>query len=273
MDEPRAHRGRLGSAGVVLGVIVQRRVTNRPRWSREAAPGDLVDFVEPGVAGNGVPGLPARAGLGAPAPVHRLFGVYEAVSGCGIQYAEESWPGPDGWCEIRPPAKVLSTAEPANALDLAVAFAGACLDAGLHPVIAVLDPVAGGPSRVAVVVRVSGDWGAPGIGSAGGTGGGSAGGVLLSTPEWPGGLRTLVDEPGAFVAIDVTRIAAGWDVPGGADPAPFEVAVVAGAALLADQTLRWGVGIDIGRAYDPRDWPPSPHGGPRTTPTTPWATG
>jgi hypothetical protein len=245
----RAARGRLGSARVVLGVNVQGRVTNRPRWSR-ATPDELVTFVEPGVAGNAVPRLPARAGLGAPPPLHRLFGVYEAVCACRIPYADEPWPDPDGWCEIRPPAKVLSTAEPANALDLAVAFAAACLDAGLHPVVALLDPAGGGQARSVVVVRVSRAW-------VGAEDGAARPVVLPVAPDWPGGLRARLDAPGAYVAVDVTRATSGGGSDGG--PAPFAEAVAAGAALLADPALGWGVGVDIGLAYHPRDWPPSPY--------------
>jgi hypothetical protein len=229
-------------------VNVQGRVTNRPRWSR-AAPGELVAFVEPGAAGNAVPTLPARAGLGAPPPLHRLFGVYQAVGAIGIPYADEGWPGPDGWCEIRPLAKVLSTAEPANSLDLGIAFAGACLDAGLHPVIVVLDPIGGGQARIAVIVRVSRDW-------VGADGGATREVVLPVAPDWPGGVRARLDGPGAYVAVDVVRATSGRGADGG--PAPFEEAVAAGAALLTDRALGWGVGVDIGLAYHPRDWPPTP---------------
>ena len=246
----RSTPGRLGSARVVLGVNVQGRVTNRPRWSREIAPGELVAFVEPGLAGNAVPTLPARAGLGAPPPLHRLFRVYEAVCACDIPYADEPWPDADGTCEIRPPAKVLSTAEPANALDLAVAFAAACLDAGLHPVLGVLDPVGGGQARTVVVVRVDRDWvGARAEGAA------AFEIVRPVAPQWPGGLRTVLAGPGAYVAVDVAQVAGGWTVDG---PAPFPVAIAAGAAMLTDPTLRWGMGVDLGHAYDPRDWPPIP---------------
>ena len=213
------------------------------------APGELVAFVEPGVAGTAVPSLPARAGLGAPPPLHRLFGVYEAVCACGIPYADEPWPDIDGSCEIRSPAKVLSTAEPANALDLAVAFAAACLDAGLHPVVGVLDPVRDGQARTVVIVQVERHWA-----GARAEGGAPSEVVLPVAPDWSGGLRTAPAGPGAYVAIDVVLVAAGPS----AKWAPFEVAVAAGAALLTDPTLRWGVGVDVGLAYDPHDWPPIP---------------
>jgi hypothetical protein len=68
-------------------------------------------------------------------------------------------------------------------------------------------------------------------------------------PELAGDPCGPVHRPGAWIAVDIERVAAERPATGGPDA--FPDAVEAGAALLADRAWTWLVGVDIGTGYRP----------------------
>ena len=237
-----------------------------PRWDRATKPGELACYVQTGVLARLIPAgtvLPGRSG--APAEI-RVRQLYEAFAAAGVRYADEPFTStPDGQ-DIRTPDEVLLRPGWGNCLDLCVVFAAGCLDAGLHPVVVVLDPAGGGPaSHVVVVVWLRGDWAGPDGRRAGREPYPLAAPVLAEQPPWPGaGLRAAWDGTGEFVAVDVARAARDWtaDLAGAAaGPASFEEAVAAAGTMLTGAGWVWDVGVDIGlsyrpeQAYDLASWP------------------
>ncbi|HET8683897.1 MAG TPA: hypothetical protein VFM54_18810, partial [Micromonosporaceae bacterium] len=218
-----------------------------PRWARRDAPGSLLHYVQYGVIPRmlgGAGGMPAT-GDGLP-PLDRLRVLYEAFAARGVRYADEPATSEAGRQAIRPPDQVLVTPRHGTCLDLCVTFAGACLDAGLHPMVVVLDPVRPGAVGHAVVVVWLGgqDW----AGRAAGTY------PLAHEPAVHGSmpramldeLAAAVDEPGAFAAVDVSAAAtrrgpSGEDVP----PTSFDRALATGAQMLAGDDWTWSVGVDV----------------------------
>jgi hypothetical protein len=72
-------------------------------------------------------------------PVERLRAVYAAIAGIGIRYAHELPSELPDVQEIRSPAEVLWAPRHATCLDLAITLSGACLRAGLDPVILLIE--------------------------------------------------------------------------------------------------------------------------------------
>ncbi|MFL6118685.1 hypothetical protein [Actinophytocola sp.] len=132
---------------------------------------------------------------------------------------------------------MLRTARLANCVDLAVTFAGACLDAGVHPLIVVLDPVSGGPAHAVVVTWAAGTWPGPG----------AAPDYRDFAPEpdgdvvWKRGLRRAPDDFGAFLPIDVTQVTSAH--------ASFDDAVRSGTELLTSPAWRLSIVADVGLKY------------------------
>lgn len=193
-------------------------MTGWPPW-RRAEPQELPRYVHTGVLGRLLAPearLPGRSGAPPQVRVRQLF---EAFSRAGVRYGDEQ-PAAAGEQEIRPPDQVLLRPGLGNCLDLAVAFAGGCLDAGLHPMIVTLSPSrSGAAAHAVVVVWLRGDLNDPvayPLTEA----------VHDTAPSWPGmGLRSSWDAPGEFVAIDVARTAHGWppgevDTSGSTTPSP-----------------------------------------------------
>ncbi len=185
--------------------------------------------------------LPSRSGAPPQVRVRQLF---EAFSRAGVRYGDEQ-PAAAGEQEIRPPDQVLLRPGLGNCLDLAVAFAGGCLDAGLHPMILTLSPSrSGAAAHAVVVVWLRGDLNDPvayPLTEA----------VHDTAPSWPGmGLRSSWDAPGEFVAIDVARTAHGWP-PGDGGHVGFDDAVTAAAAMLTGSGWVWEHGVDVGLTHDP----------------------
>ncbi|HEY0640130.1 MAG TPA: hypothetical protein VGD67_21070 [Pseudonocardiaceae bacterium] len=209
---------------------------SRPLWNRAQDPGLLLRFVETGVVGTVLPGLPGQGGGGG--PVDRTRAVFDAFALAGIGYSDEPIEGRDGWQRVRGPAEALRSAHGATCVDLAVAFSGACLDAGVHPLIVVLEPVGPGPAHALVVVWAAGAW----------TGLGGAAGyrdyAYDTATSWTGGLREEVSGWGAFVPVDVVTVTE----PG----ASFEDAVRAGAHLLTSNRWRLDAVLDVGLRFDPQ---------------------
>ncbi|WP_143263169.1 hypothetical protein, partial [Amycolatopsis pretoriensis] len=213
---------------------------NRPLWNRAEDPGLVLRYVEANTAATLLSSLPPRTegfGLGA---LERVRAVFEGFARAGIRYADESVVGQDGWQEIRGPTEVLKSPRLANCVDLAVTFSGACLDAGVHPLIILLDPVAGGPAHAMVVAWVAGSW--SGVGGDPGYEDFAPG----NGPEvlWPRGMRQEVDGAGAFLPIEITQVTE-------EDPT-LESAVRVGAKLLTSGNWRISLVVDVGLHYDPR---------------------
>ncbi|MEV6239751.1 hypothetical protein, partial [Lentzea sp. NPDC051838] len=208
---------------------------NRPMWNRLEDPNLLLRFVETRTAATLLPTLPPRSTGVGPGPIDRTRTVYDAFVGVGIRYADESAAGQDGWQEIRGPTEVLKTARLANCVDLAVVLAGACLDAGVHPLIVLLEPIAGGPAHALVVAWTAGTWPGPG----------AAAEYRDFAPDgdgvWPRGLRDAPEGPGAFLPLDVTRVTGIGE--------SFDDAVRAGADLLASESFRVFATLDVGLRY------------------------
>ncbi|KOX33455.1 hypothetical protein ADK67_06135 [Saccharothrix sp. NRRL B-16348] len=236
-------------------------MTDWPLWD-QSVPEDLLRYVQTGTLPSVMPEGAVLPGRSAAPPEIRLRRVFDAFAAAGTDYADESFAGTGRYQHIRPPDEVFTSPRHANCLDLSVAFAGACLDAGLHPVIAILDPAGrGAAGHAVVVVWLRGDWAGP-------DGRRSletyplTDVVLREPPEWPGtGLRSAWQAPGEFVAVDITVIARRWRT----DPAAnLEEAVASGAAFLSGDRWRWRTGLDVGLGYDPRlalappQWPQVP---------------
>ena len=263
-------------------------MTGWPRWDSATAPGALAQYVQRGMV---VRLLPADLAVRLPGPssepaLERARRIYEVLAELGIAYVGEPTESAPGRQVIRPPDQVLSRPRQGTCLDLAVVFAGACLDAGLHPVIVLLDSARrGDPAHALVAVWLRGDWaGRP-------------------SPDYPltekvrvdpphelaGDLCAGLGEPGAFAVIDVEAAARRPGDDGTpAVPALWQAALAAGARMVteasgqspeADASWRWRAGIDVGLAWDSSDvlvpprWPshdqliaaylgPDPHAGP-----------
>jgi Tetratricopeptide repeat len=234
-------------------------MTGWPRWDSATAPGALAQYVQRGVV---VRLLPADLAVRLPGPsgepaLERARRIYEVLAELGIAYVDEPTESTPGRQVIRPPDQVLSRPRQGTCLDLAVVFAGACLDAGLHPVIVLLDPVRrGDPAHALMAVWLRGDWaGRP-------------------SPDYPltekvqadppyelaGDLCAGPGEPGAFAAIDVEAAARRpGDDNTPAVPASWQAALAAGARMVTEASgqspvsWRWWAGIDVGLAWDSSD--------------------
>ena len=214
-------------------------MTGWPPWKR-TEPAELLRYVTTGALATLLPPdvrLPGRSG--AP-PEVRLRQLFAAFAAADVRYADEELGVADGEQEIRPPDHMFVRPGRANCLDLAVAFAGGCLDAGLHPMIVTLSPTTGCARHAIVVVWLRGD---------------VADRTYPFTKVvhdralvWPGmGLRTSWEEPGEFVAVDVAQVARGWPEDG-AD-ADLAEAVAGAGAMLTDGSWTWDVGVDVGLGY------------------------
>jgi hypothetical protein len=244
-----------------------------PLWqSGDAAA--LNQYVQVGVVRRLLPAELARR-LPGPGPVPRLDRArlaYDVLSDAGISYRNEPATSRRGGQEIRPPDQVLHRPREATCLDLALVYAGMCLDAGLHPLIALCQaPIAGDPGHAVVIVWLGGDW--------------HGDGPVLDYPlrgtadeairqKVRGDLVVSLDGPGAFLAVDIAEVTRqiSWDR-----------AVVGGARIVDGQDGRWtwAATADVGAAYSPTnalgmpDWPqhdvlsaayhaPDPEAGPLT---------
>ena len=218
-------------------------MTQWPRWRRDA-PASLVQYVQYGVVNRLISGVP---GASARPPLAQLRGVFDALAAAAVGYGDESTRSTAGRQDIRPPDQVLVTPRVGTCLDVVVTAAGACLDAGLHPWVVVLDPVGQqAPGHAVLLVWLDGGWaGEP-------------------DPDYPLSGAVAHDEPpvrmvrdlraaenmgGAWAAVDIAVVARH-------DPAElvsFDAALAAGAALLTGDSWAWSVGVDIGVGFHQQD--------------------
>lgn len=238
-------------------------------WRRWATsdPKALIEYVQRGRPGERASGAPADLlGTGMPAPgdgppAARARALYEAFAALRIQYADEPTTSDPGRQTIRPPDQVLRRPRHGTCLDLAVTFAGACLDAGLHPLIIVLAGAKpGDPAHALVAVWLDRNWS------------NRAHRDYRwdeQDPDWqtlpPDFIDQLAeseDSPGTFLAIDITGVASRADT---ADPRRREQqswaqSVAYGAALLREAAEdRWSVTIDVGLGYEHSEPHPLPY--------------
>ncbi len=246
-------------------------------WRRDNPVGLLGYISAEGIAPL-LPGLPPRAEGRDGDRLARLRAIYGAFVGAGIWYADEPIASTGQVQQIRPPDQVLALPRHGNCLDLAVTFAGACLNAGLHPLLVVCDRADTNSAHAIVVVWLEGSWPGPGGNSRYEAPDTLNGPVLTSPCGWRDSLRQTAEGPGVFIPIDISRVAVGFD----GTPASFDDAVTAAASVLngtvgrADQGgqhgsasagrpvatgWRWEFGLDVGlgylpeRALTPPGWP------------------
>lgn len=163
---------------------------------------------------------------------------------------------------IRPIDQVVGRPRHATCLDLCVAFSGACLDAGLHATIVILESASGGSAHSVVVVWLDRAW------TARPSNGPWSGVVHDRMPVTVDGTRLIDDirisprSDGAFLVVDVSG--AGLHGIQTQSQKTWEAAVADGAALLLSKDWDWGLGIDIGMArweghqsLKSPDWPHS----------------
>ncbi|MGW3416338.1 hypothetical protein, partial [Streptomyces sp. NPDC000888] len=238
-------------------------------WRRWASndPRALIEYVQRGRPGERARGAPADLlGTGMPAPgdgppAVRARALYEAFAALGIQYADEPTTSDPGRQTIRPPDQVLRRPRHGTCLDLAVTFAGACLDAGLHPLIIVLAGAKpGDPAHALVAVWLDGNWSNRAHRDYRWDEQDPDWGTL--PPDFIDQLAESEDSPGAFLAVDITGVASRADT---ADPRRREQqswaqSVAYGAALLRDAAEdRWSATIDVGLGYEHIEPHPLPY--------------
>ncbi|MFE6910541.1 hypothetical protein ACFVDK_29225, partial [Streptomyces erythrochromogenes] len=238
-------------------------------WRRWASndPRALIEYVQRKRQGESTRGTPADLlGTSMPAPgvdppLTRARSLYEAFAARRIQYADEPTTSDPGRQTVRPPDQVLSRPRHGTCLDLAVVFAGACLDAGLHPLIIVLAGARpGDPAHALVAVWLDGNWS------------NRAHRDYRSDehdPDWttlpPDFIDQLVDDedsPGAFLALDVTGVASRTDAgdPRRREQQSWAQSVAYGAELLRESAEdRWKVTIDVGLGYEHIEPHPLPY--------------
>ncbi|MBV9314699.1 MAG: hypothetical protein JO100_13445, partial [Pseudonocardia sp.] len=224
------------------------------RWDRTAEPAELAKYVQQDLARKLLPKelAPDLPGPGSQAPAEKARLLFDVFARRVVRYVDEPSSSVAGRQTLRPVDQVLGRPRQATCLDMCVAYAGACLDAGLHPMIVVLDSRRGQPSHAIVVVWLDGSWSAIGEDSYP-----LVGIVHQRVPatsdgfSLPGEVRTSVGGSGSFLAIDVTG--ATWR-PGAPGPAKdWASAVRDGAAMLTAAESetggwRWAVGVDVGLA-------------------------
>ncbi|MGH4022219.1 MAG: hypothetical protein ACRDT0_23890, partial [Pseudonocardiaceae bacterium] len=222
------------------------------------AAGALVQYVHRGAV---APLLPADLARQLPGPsdepsMQRARRIYEVLAQHGISYVHEPTSSEAGRQAIRPPYQVLAGPRQATCLDIAVTFCGACLDAGLHPLVVTLNSTRGEPGHALVLVWLDGSWtGEPARNHPWWA-------VVHETPpvELIGQLRAAAEQSGSFLAIDV----AGATRASGAESTPWAAAIARGAeltnsALTGDRAWRWGTAVDIGVGWHAGDVHPLPH--------------
>ncbi|MXQ65734.1 tetratricopeptide repeat protein, partial [Actinomadura rayongensis] len=234
-----------------------------PRWSRQNAPGMLAAYVQRRVTPRLLPADQASRlpGPGEGPPLERARRIYELFAEREIRYVLEDPASEPGRQVIRPPDEVLRLRRHATCLDIAVTFAGTCLDAGLHPLIVLMDPAgAPGSAHALVVVWLGGNWEQPR---------GHADYPLHDVLHHAAPDAVIDDlcaserETGAFIAVDVTRAAHGY-LDG--SPRSWADALAAGAKMVTGEQWAWGLGVDVG--LDSRDPLPMPRW-PTMEPLTP----
>ncbi|MEV4049636.1 tetratricopeptide repeat protein [Amycolatopsis sp. NPDC049688] len=167
----------------------------------------------------------------------------------GVRYVGEPTTSGAGLQTVRPVDQVLARPRHGTCLDVCVAYAGACLDAGLHPMIVVLDPRHGGAGHAIAVIWLDGSWPTSQADYP------LRNVVHATAPVTEDGfplareIRPAAEAAGSFLAIDVT----GATRPANATAAvkDWATAVADGAEMItstgtAGGRWRWGLSVDVG---------------------------
>ncbi|MFF0061391.1 hypothetical protein ACFYRC_07555, partial [Streptomyces sp. NPDC005279] len=229
-----------------------------PRWSLEGEPAALAKYVLPDdvAALVHVPGPPASSRIA------QTRAVYDALADAGITYSHEAPSDEPDRQVIREPGEVLWSPRHATCLDLALVMAGACLHAGLHPLIFILDPTEAGRAAHALLGVWIGDPRPDGP-------------QMPQTAVWdtaPEGWLDLVQQdvnrpPRPLLLLDPIGIAHPLPTsPIRGARAPFDEAVRAGAEYAAGWD--WRLAVDIGRTWRQQDTH-TPAGHPTDQPLRP----
>ncbi|MEE1827301.1 tetratricopeptide repeat protein, partial [Streptomyces sp. BE20] len=126
-------------------------MTSWPHWNQEGEDAALAKYVRP----DEVAALVRLPGPAGGSRLDQARAVYEALADAGITYSYEAPSGEAGRQVVRQPAEVLWSPRHATCLDLALVLAAACLHAGLHPFVLLVDPPGGsGPGHALLGVRV-----------------------------------------------------------------------------------------------------------------------
>ena len=174
-------------------------------------------------------------------PIHRLAEVYAAMRAARINYALEGR-APGGWQQIRSPHDVLAAPHHGTCLDLALTLSGACLVAGLHPMIIIVDPKDHGAAHALLAVWLDADDGAH---------------PLDETPGWwverPAQLSALVQTeldgpPRSIVLVDPVGVCVA--APSSSVDLDVELsqAVRRGGEYILSSEWSWRMAVDIGSA-------------------------
>ena len=210
-------------------------------------PRALARYVLPDLVGEYL-ALPGPSG---DSPVQRLGAVYAAIAAAGIRYAHEPPADQADTQQVRSPAEVLWAPKHATCLDLAIVFAGACLKAGLAPLIVLIERTGGVAGRHALV----GIWAQDPPDDIGDEPDAAAE-VWGSVPAWlPGLVRRTIDDAGRpLVVLDPVGAATGLpSSPARGLDAPFAQAIADGAARLLEGGWSWAAGVNLAQAWRGRE--------------------
>ncbi|MET7975346.1 tetratricopeptide repeat protein [Streptomyces mirabilis] len=229
-----------------------------PRWSLEGEPAALAKYVLP----DDVAALVHLPGPPASSRIAQTRAVYDALADAGTTYSHEAPSDEPDRQVIREPGEVLWSPRHATCLDLALVMAGACLHAGLHPLVFILDPPEAGRAAHALLGVWIGD---PHPG----------GPQMPQEAVWdtaPEGWLDLVQQdvnrpPRPLLLLDPIGIAHPLPTsPIRGARAPFAEAVRAGAEYAAGWD--WRLSVDIGRSWRQQDTH-TPAGRPKDQPLRP----
>ena len=176
--------------------------------------------------------------------------VYTALGGTGIRYAHEPPSDLPGTQEIRSPAEVLWAPRHATCLDLAITLTGACLKAGLTPVILLIEHGGTGGRHALVGVWVQEPPDDVQDELRAGTG------VWETPPGWlPDLVRRTPDDSGQpLIVLDPVGVSTSLpSSPARGVHAEFGQAVANGADRLFDPRWDWQAGVDLARAWQERE--------------------
>ncbi|MEU3921862.1 ATP-binding protein, partial [Streptomyces sp. NPDC029004] len=229
-----------------------------PRWSLEGEPAALAKYVLP----DDVAALVHLPGPPASSRIAQTRAVYDALADAGITYSHEAPTDEPDRQVIREPGEVLWSPRHATCLDLALVMAGACLHAGLHPLVFILDPPEAGRAAHALLGVWIGDPRPDGP-------------RMPQTAVWdtaPEGWLDLVQQdvnrpPRPLLLLDPIGVAHPLPTsPIRGVRAPFDEAVRAGAEYAAGWD--WRLAVDIGRSWRQQDTH-TPAGHPKDQPLRP----
>jgi hypothetical protein len=211
-------------------------VSSWPRWQLDGEERALARYVRPDIVAKSVQ-LP---GPSDDSPLTRLRAVYQALAAADVGYAHPEPSDEAGRQVIRPPDEVLGNPRHGTCLDLALVMTGACLVAGLHTTIVIVEPRNPRSDNVfphaVVLVRLSPDTDPL---------------VTDLSPIAPDNLadhlQSAEDGPvRSHIAVDPVGIARSLGTsPTGDLGVEFDTAIANGHRYLTDTAWAWRLGLNI----------------------------